>query len=205
MWRFILVSFAFLGWSFYVLSGGADYRPVANSIQARAILDNQRPKPRPLRVNVIELAQDGMVAPETSVTRTITSLHDLGLTVGKRVAVTLASAEAAPAAITTAVIEVPTVKATPVAVPKAPDLDTVAEPTVAAQARLSQSRDIRTVASTRVNMRSGPGTNYGRIGQLTRGTEVIVLRDPGNGWIKLRVQESGRIGWMADRLLTAAN
>lgn len=205
MWRFILVSFAFLGWSFYILSGGADYRPVANSIQARAILDNQRPKPRPLRVNVIELAQDGMVAPETSVTRTITSLHDLGLTVGKRVAVTLASAEAAPAAVTTAVIEVPTVKATPVAVPKAPDLDTVAEPTEVVQAALSQSRDIRTVASTKVNMRSGPGTNYSRIGQLSRGTEVIVLRDPGNGWIKLRVQESGRIGWMADRLLTAAN
>ncbi|SFO24479.1 SH3 domain-containing protein [Roseovarius lutimaris] len=205
MWRFILVSFAFLGWSFYVLSGGADYRPVANSIQARAILDNQRPKPRPLRVNVIELAQDGMVAPETSVTRTITSLHDLDLTVGKRVAVTLASTEATPAAVTTAVIDVPTVKATAVMVPKTPGLDAVPEPAEVVQAALSQSRDIRTVASTKVNMRSGPGTNYSRIGQLSRGTEVIVLRDPGNGWIKLRVQESGRIGWMADRLLTAAN
>lgn len=74
MWRLIVVSFAFLGWSFYVLSGGSDYRPSANSIQARAVLDNQRPKPRPLRVNVIELAQDGAVAPDTSVTRTITSL-----------------------------------------------------------------------------------------------------------------------------------
>lgn len=205
MWRFILVSFVFLGWSFYVLSGGADYRPAANSIQARAILDNQRPRPRPLRVNVIELAQDGMVAPETSVTRTITSLHDLGLTVGKRVAVTLVSAEAAPAAVTTAVIDVPTVKAAPVVVPKTPDLDAIPEQAEAAQARLSQSRDIRQVASTKVNMRSGPGTHFGRVGQLTRGTDVIVLRDPGNGWIKLQVQKSGRIGWMADRLLTAAN
>ena len=194
MWRLIVVSFAFLGWSFYVLSGGSDYRPSANSIQARAVLDNQRPKPRPLRVNVIELAQDGAVAPDTSVTRTITSLHDLGLTVGKRVAVTLASAEA-----------MPTVKAVHTVVPDTPELDAAAEQAETAQDSLAQSRDIREVAGSKVNMRSGPGTNYGRVGQLTRGTEVIVLRDAGNGWIKLKVLETGRIGWMADRLLTAAN
>lgn len=205
MWRFILVSFAFLGWSFYVLSGGADYRPTANSIQARAVLDNQRPKPRPLRVNVIEIAQDGAVARETSVTRTITSLQDLGLTVGKRVAVTLASAEAAPSVATLEVINVPTIKAAPAVVPQTPDLAEVSEIAEPKQNTLSQNRDIRKVASNKVNMRAGPGTNFGRVGQLMRGTEVVVLRDPGNGWIKLEVQETGRIGWMADRLLTAAN
>lgn len=57
MWRFMLLSFAFLGWAFFEMSGGADYRPSANSIQARAVLDNQRPRARPLRVNVIELTQ----------------------------------------------------------------------------------------------------------------------------------------------------
>ncbi len=205
MWRFILVSFAFLGWSFYVLSGGADYRPTANSIQARAVLDNQRPKPRPLRVNVIEIAQGGAVAPAPSVTRTITSLHDLGLTVGKRVAVTLASAEAAPSVATLEVINVPTVKAAPVVVPQTPDLAEVSEIAEPKQNTLSQKRDIRKVASHKVNMRMGPGTNFGRVGQLMRGTEVVVLRDPGNGWIKLEVQETGLIGWMAERLLTAAN
>lgn len=205
MWRFIIVSFAFLGWSFYVLSDGAEYRPSANSIQARAVLDNQRPKPRPLRVNVIELSQDGAVAPDTSATRTITSLHDLGLTVGKRVAVTLASAEAVPTAQVAAVINVPTVKAAPAAVPETPELDATAEQVETVQDSLAQSRDIREVTGTKVNMRTGPGTNYGRVGQVTRGTEVIVLRDPGNGWIKLKVLENGRIGWMADRLLTAAN
>ena len=93
MWRFILVSFAFLGWAFYELSGGADYAPIANSIQARAALDNKRPKPRPLRVNVIEIAQGGAVAPEASATRTITSLQELGLTVGSGVGGTLAVPE----------------------------------------------------------------------------------------------------------------
>ena len=174
MWRLILVSFAFLGWSFYELSGGSDYRPSANSIQARAILDNHRPKSRPLRVNVIELSQDGVVAPDTSVTRTITSLHDLGLTVGKRVAVTLASAEAEPTAQVAAVISVPTVKAVPTVVPETPELDAAAEQVETAQDRLAPSRDISEVVGNKVNMRNGSGTNCGRVGQLTRGTEVIV-------------------------------
>ena len=88
MWRFIIVSFAFLGWSFYELSGGSDYRPSANSIQTRALLDNQRPVARPLRVNVIELARNGAPRHDAEVTRTITSLHDLGLTMGEKVVLT---------------------------------------------------------------------------------------------------------------------
>lgn len=36
MWRFILVTFAFLGFAFWEMSGGADYAPRDNSIQARA-------------------------------------------------------------------------------------------------------------------------------------------------------------------------
>lgn len=33
MWRFILLSFAFMGFAFYELSGGADYTPRADSLQ----------------------------------------------------------------------------------------------------------------------------------------------------------------------------
>ena len=65
--------------------------------------------------------------------------------------------------------------------------------------------ETRRVAGTSVNLRTGPGTAFGAITSLARGTEVIVLRDPGNGWIKLRVAATGRIGWMADRLLTVAS
>jgi len=204
MWRFILLSFVFMGWAFYEMSGGADYRPSGNSIQMRAQLDNQRPKPRPLRVNVIELAQDGAPRPETRVSRTVTSLHDLGLTRGKRVEVTLASAdtqarpEPSPA-IATPVndnVGLPTVTVATQAPPES------AEPETAA---LAPAVEIRRVAGRSVNLRTGPGTAYGRISSLARGTRVMVLRDPGNGWIKLRVAETGRIGWMADRLLTMAS
>ena len=36
-------------------------------------------------------------------------------------------------------------------------------------------------------------------------TEVEVIRDNGDGWVKLRVLDSGRVGWMADFLLVASN
>lgn len=34
MWRFIVVTFGFLGWAFFELSGGADYAPRDGSLQA---------------------------------------------------------------------------------------------------------------------------------------------------------------------------
>jgi uncharacterized protein YraI len=63
---------------------------------------------------------------------------------------------------------------------------------------------MRQVSGNSVNLRTGPGTGFGRIASLKRGTDVIVLNDPGEGWIKLRVVETGRIGWMAETLLTLA-
>jgi len=64
--------------------------------------------------------------------------------------------------------------------------------------------DIRSVKGSRVNMRNGPSTNYNVIVRLTRGTQVRILQEPGNGWVKLKVEDTGRIGWMAARLLTPA-
>jgi len=70
----------------------------------------------------------------------------------------------------------------------------VAEPQPAA--------DIRQVAGTRVNMRQGPGTNFAVMDTLDGGTEVEVLEVSDNGWARLRIAETGEIGWMAERLLT---
>lgn len=62
--------------------------------------------------------------------------------------------------------------------------------------------DLREVAGKRVNMRSGPGTNYDVLDTLTRGmqTEVIEVND--DGWARVRVTTTDQIGWMAERLLT---
>ena len=83
MWRFISVTFAFLGYAFYTLSGGSDYAPRTQSIQARAKIDHVRPIPRPVRVNVIQLANSGLPKAGTQA-KAITSLADLDLSNGNR-------------------------------------------------------------------------------------------------------------------------
>ena len=64
---------------------------------------------------------------------------------------------------------------------------------------------IRRVNGSRVNLRMGPGTDFGVVSSLTRDTAVEILSDDGTGWVELRDIETGLTGWMADRLLTPAN
>ncbi len=55
MWRFMLVTFGFLGWAFFELSGGTDYAPRDGSLQAvRAEIRAQTDK----RARRVEIARD---------------------------------------------------------------------------------------------------------------------------------------------------
>ena len=60
---------------------------------------------------------------------------------------------------------------------------------------------VRQVTGNRVNLRNGPGTEYNVLSKLTRGEQVAILQDPGNGWLKLRVLETNRVGWLAASLV----
>ena len=60
----------------------------------------------------------------------------------------------------------------------------------------------RTVKGSRVNVRSGPGTDHSIVSSLTGGTEVEVLNDPGTGWVEMRHTDSETVGWMSASLLT---
>jgi hypothetical protein len=171
------------------MSGGADYVPAPNSLQARALLAEHRPKARPLRENVIQIAQ----AP-SEVSRAVTLLEQVG-TGGARVV--LASAEVPPVDPRIVVPTTVTRRVVPVEVPTPAAAPAAPEP--------EQAEDRRRVVGQSVNLRSGPGTDFGRLGSLARDTEVIVLDDSRGGWVKLRVADTGRIGWMAERLLGTAN
>lgn len=63
--------------------------------------------------------------------------------------------------------------------------------------------DLRAVVAERVNMRAGPGTTYAVIDKLGRGDTVEVIEAGDNGWVRLRIPESGIEGWMAARLLAS--
>ena len=64
--------------------------------------------------------------------------------------------------------------------------------------------DIRSITGESANMRSGPGTDFETVDQLTRGTDVEILGQRG-AWVELRDLNTGQTGWMADWLVTAAN
>ena len=62
--------------------------------------------------------------------------------------------------------------------------------------------DLRTVAGRRVNMRQGPGTNFGVVDTLDRGTQTEVIAVNDDGWAQVVVTNTGQTGWMAERLLS---
>lgn len=173
MWKFILCSFAFLGWGFYELSGGSDFTPPPAKSRVAANLGTydvpEQPEPvveTPVAVSlpVVEapVVEDTQEA-EIQVTSALAALETYSPEVTDNAA---------------AAIE-------PVAV--------------------ERDVDLRLVDANRVNMRNGPSTNFQVIAKLARGDEVEVLQTPGDGWVKLRVVSTGRVGWMAERLLTASS
>ena len=62
--------------------------------------------------------------------------------------------------------------------------------------------DIRKVNGTRVNVRGGPGTDFGVVGKLAKGDAVEVVEDNGAGWVRFRSVDGAESGWMADFLLS---
>lgn len=67
-----------------------------------------------------------------------------------------------------------------------------------------RARDVRAVTGNSVNVRGGPGTNFSVVNRLTRGEAVLILDDPGEGWVMMRPVDGGPVGWMADFLLSDA-
>ncbi|MDQ2091209.1 SH3 domain-containing protein [Marimonas arenosa] len=220
MWRLIVVTFGFLGWAFYVLSGGADYAPADGSRQHAAALKASQPDPEPKHIaaepqrtaqSTDKPARLVLAAAPSPQRRPNAPVSDAE----KRLRLTLNTVRQAVAAEDDATAArsgspgVETVAADPQKIARLIAAAGAARPqtepstgadTVAAE----PSPDLRKVSASRVNLRQGPGTDYSVVTKLTRDTEVEVLSDDGDGWVKLRVLASGRVGWMADYLLVAA-
>ncbi|MFK7938573.1 MAG: SH3 domain-containing protein [Roseovarius sp.] len=236
------ITFAFLGWSFYQMSGGSEYAPSDNSIQARVgTADAQAPKVQVARLDDQASSDDDSGV----VTRSVSSLADLDLSGENRVVVTLAAVDATDipeparseavaldieAAVAEANAEIAAAEVASAAVTSGEDQpvadsvltgfvgeqvfsletyvmqqDSSYTPTTQGSLQGSVDGDIRRVSGNSVNMRAGPGTDYQKVGNLTKGTQIAVLEEPGNGWVMLEVVSTGETGWMADWLLTASN
>ncbi|MFD1343721.1 SH3 domain-containing protein [Litorisediminicola beolgyonensis] len=207
MARFMLLTFAFLGWAFYEMSGGSDFEPgwYIESAEAKTV--------DPAEMPAVEVAEDASAedpAPMTEiVARAETSPETFAVI---QTAAPASSADAAPVVKASLRTDEPA--------PEAQGLRVTTRSTAAsfdsnvvigrrqpanAVATSTGSGDVREVAGSRVNMRNGPGTNFSVVDSLSRGARVEVIDEPGNGWLKLRVVSTEEIGWMADYLVTASN
>lgn len=171
MSRFVLLSLFFLGWAFYEVSGGADF---TNELEAEklAALKLEEEQKRTAALAEAEVKVAIADPKESAVTEAMVTRAAFDPT---RVAVSAAKPAQQPT----------------------PD-ETSERPTADPEQPVT---DIRQVRGTRVNLRNGPSTRYNVILKLTRGARVEILQEPGNGWVKLKVEDTGRIGWMASRLL----
>ncbi|MGH1330511.1 MAG: SH3 domain-containing protein [Paracoccaceae bacterium] len=61
---------------------------------------------------------------------------------------------------------------------------------------------LRQVIARRVNVRSGPSTDYEVLDQVVRGEITMVISDPNADWVKIRIEGDGVEGYLAARFLT---
>ncbi|MEM1374590.1 MAG: SH3 domain-containing protein [Pseudomonadota bacterium] len=179
----MIVTFLLLGWGFFELSGGTDFvAPEAEAKPLNALLQDVADQED---ANVVARAE---TAPEGAVIVGQPRARALGAAAAEPETATLAAFTQAGTGSSIATI---------IGEAAAP-----AEPVIE---EVVASIDLRTVTGSRVNMRNGPGTNFQVLTQLVRGDEAEVLQNPGDGWVKIRATESGRVGWMAERLLASVN
>ena len=72
-------------------------------------------------------------------------------------------------------------------------------------ANVPSDANLYAVSVNRANMRNGPSTRNGVIAKLERGTAVQLLPSSSGSWVKLRVVETNRVGWISKKLLKKAD
>lgn len=186
MIRFILITFAFLGWSFYEMSGGSEFDP------SKARLTNVKEDP----LKPVQVAQLPKSEPKADVTRVSLNLTSVNDVLG-----TKAKPASKPVVTRVKAVE-PEAEPTIILPSLIADVDT---PAVQPQPEPTETvliTDVRVVSGSRVNVRGGPGTSFQVVNKLVQGDEVEILEDNGSGWVLLRPVSGGPTGWMADFLLS---
>ena len=181
----IIVTFAFLFWLYYVASGGGSFEPEEwpEVPVARVEL---APEPQPEPVIAEEIAP---VEPEPAPAVDGAAILD-ALTEA-------APSETAPLPdLTGAGLEnafsftepVAPIEITPEAITAAPE----------------PAPELVRIAGSRVNIRSGPGTENGVVTTLDAGIVVEVISRVENGWIEVRLPDNLGTGWVSGSLVEPA-
>jgi len=196
MKRFILLSFVLMAWGYWEMSGGAAFVPQVRLPVMLAATDAQAD---PLATDNPTLAGIEIV------TRADTTTLEVPTDGPGLAATALAESDAILTnEVLAQVLATPEPQFRSLATPLAADLvvGPAADPVAPA---LPDANGLREVAGDRVNMREGPGRDYGVIDQLTRGMLAQVLEEDGFGWVRVRVEATGQTGWMSVDFLSPIN
>jgi hypothetical protein len=191
MKTFIILTFGFLGFAFYELSGGSEFEPASARI-APALPAVVEPEAQVIAA----IAFEATPATQTINTASIPKIDSTPSVT--RVSLNLTNVtEAAEQVVAT----------TPATVTDSADTPQIILPSLIATTDTFDTTpvddDIRTVSGNRVNVRDGPSTDYGIVSKLQRGETVQILEDSGDGWVRIQPVDGGKAGWMADFLLTS--
>ena len=183
MWKYLLLCFVMLGWAFFELSGGQDFEPVlATSVsEVAAPTDHVDPIDR-------SFDREEVARAATNALRSI-EFDDHAVAAAPVNVVTDAALWKVSADTETSVI-IENI------------LDDVV-PVVAAT--VPSDENLYAVSVNRANMRNGPTTRNGVIAKLERGTAVQLLLGQSGSWVKLRIVETNRVGWISKKLLKKAD
>jgi hypothetical protein len=177
--RFIVLSFLVMAWGYYELSGGADFVPETRPVIV-ADTEDAAPAPEDTTPDVVEV-----------VTRADTESLDA-------IDAIAVIEEVATPTPDTIVIDPETVAS---AIPEPAEVPVSVEDAL----RDIVGTDMREVTGDLVNMRDGPGTDFGVIDKLARGSLVNVIETGIDGWVRVEVETTGQTGWMSDQFLVAVN
>ena len=195
MTKFVFLSLVFMGWAFYEVSGGKDFAPEepARIAKYKALeaerAEAAREQERTRKAAIAEKARQREAA------RAAMQVASLDLSG------TGAALEQASLVTQTPLTRRQTLFSDPTPTPET-ERAAIPQPIKPIGIADDEPADLRKVRGSRVNMRGGPGTSYAVLTTLNRDDEVEVLRESDNGWVKLKVVASGRIGWMSAKLLT---
>ena len=188
---YIIVTFAFLFWLYYVASGGGSFEPeewpeVPVARVEPAPEPQSEPQSEPELVIAEEIAPvEPEPAPEVDGAAILDALSEA------------APAETAPLPdLSGAGLE----NAFSFTEPVAP-IEISPEAIVAAP---EPAPELVRIAGSRVNIRSGSGTENGVVTTLDGGIVVEVLSRAENGWVEVRLPDDFGIGWVSGTLVEPA-
>ena len=192
---YIIVTFAFLFWLYYVASGGGAFEPEDwPEVPVARVEPAPEPEPQP--------EPEPEPEPEPTIVEEVAP----------------AEPETAPAVDGAAILDALS-EAVPADTAPLPDLSGAGlenafsfteplapveiTPEAIATAPEPAPERVR-IAGSRVNIRSGPGTENGVVTTLDGGEVVEVLSRAENGWVEVRLPDDLGIGWVSGTLVEPA-